>query len=413
MASRSRKQKPAGRHVALSVIPLIGDAPPAEFRIFVAGENQTSKGVYLFDDIAAAAVMKAYAAHGCDVMIDLEHLSIADQDRSLNFDPDARGWCKLELRNGELWAAQVTWTPDGLIRLSEKRQRYMSPAFVVNDDDRIIEVLNIAITAMPATHNLEPLVAASQRRIQRLAFEAEGDQKMSPEQFAAIAEALGLGADANIEDVLATIAAMVKKVQDAANGTETPAEAAADPAVAAAAEAVPVVAAASRLMAAARALVRLSGKKDVGAAVAEAEAWRASHIELEQGRAKLAQERALLENGERRRLVAELVKCGSESPGTAWADDSATKPAEPWASMPMDALRSRVVKLTKTKATPAAAGAKPAPVAADAGGQVVMVRGEAVELSAREVQTCAEMKAKLEDYAANKLIRARAIAQQG
>jgi hypothetical protein len=412
MARVTRSGKAGGRHVALSLIPLIGDAPPGEFKIFSAGKNATSKGEYIFDNVAATAVMGAYAAHGCDVMIDLEHLSIADTDRSVNYDPDARGWCKLELRGGDLWATQVTWTQDGLVRLSEKRQRYISPAFIIDDANRIVEILNIAITAMPATHNLEPLVAAS-RRVQRLAVEAEGGD-MTPEQFAAIAEALGLGADANIEDVLATIAAMVSKVKDAANGTEAPAEEPAeDPAVVAAAEAVPVVAAASRLLAASRALVRLSGKKDVGAAVAEVEAWRTSHIELEQERVKLAKERATLDASERRRLVAQLVTCCAEMPSTAWSDDTATKPAEPWASMPIDALRTRVAKLSKSKNGATTTTPKPAPVAADKGGQVVMVNGEAVELSAREVQTCAELKAKIEDYAANKLIRARSIAQQG
>jgi hypothetical protein len=349
-------------------------------------------------------------------MIDREHLSIADVDRSVNFDPDARGWCKLELRNGELWASQVTWTPDGTVRLSEKRQRYISPAFVIDDANRIVEILNIAITSMPATHNLEPLVAAS-RRVQRLAVEVEGgNSNMTPEQFAAIAEALGLGADANIDDVLATIDAMVKKVQDAANGTDTPAGEVppADAAITAAAEGVPVVAAASRLYAASRLLVRLSGKKDIGAAVQDVQSWRESHLELEKERAKLAAERAVLEASERRRLVAQLVTCGAEMPSTAWSDDTATKPAEPWASMPIEALRTRVVKLAKTKNGAAPTGApKPAPAPADKSGQIVMVNGEAVELSAREVQTCAELKAKVEDYAANKLIRARAIAQQG
>jgi hypothetical protein len=138
------------------------DTPPSEFRLFRKGENRTSKGTYLFDELAASEVMAVYRAHGVDIAIDLEHLSLEDPEQSRNFDPDARGWTRLELRNGELWAVGVTWTTDGAARLREKRQRYISPAFTVDPESRrITTVLNIAITAMPATDNIQPLVAAS------------------------------------------------------------------------------------------------------------------------------------------------------------------------------------------------------------------------------------------------------------
>jgi hypothetical protein len=151
----------AGRFVTLA-IAMPGGEPPREFRIFAAGKNTTAKGEYLFDELAARDVMAAYTEHGADVMIDLEHLSVSDPDRSVNFDPDARGWCKLSLRSGELWAINVKWTADGAARLRQKRQRYISPAFACDPEtSRITELLNIAITAAPATHNLMPLVAAS------------------------------------------------------------------------------------------------------------------------------------------------------------------------------------------------------------------------------------------------------------
>lgn len=143
-------------------LAMTGDGPPEEFRIFVAGQNETRKGPVLFDAEAARLVMAAYEAHGVDLMIDLEHLSLDDSAR--NFDPDARGWCQLEVRNGELWAVNVRWTPDGELRLKEKRQRYISPAFArEKKTGRAIELVNIAITAMPATDHLEALVAASAR----------------------------------------------------------------------------------------------------------------------------------------------------------------------------------------------------------------------------------------------------------
>lgn len=477
----------------------IGDTLPTEFRIFKAGENSTTHGAFLFDAEAAKSVMAAYQEHGTDVMIDLEHLSVENPETSANFDPDARGWCKLELRNGELWAVGVTWTTDGAARLNDKRQRYISPVFAFNTESRRIEELfNIAMTAMPATDNLEPLVAASRRMRPRIvardmrklsAGVAFGDicravqtalderypyawivdifdasvvyelgsklweqaytfngnaavlattptevkrtyapvnpapapaiarrQKLSategaamtPEQFAQLAEALGLGADANVEDVLATVAAMVKKIQDAANGTppadgggEAPPEAAAG---------APAMVAAARLLTAARVLVRLSGKKEIGEIVREVEAWHLSHVELEKQSADLAKERATLEASERHRLVADLVKLGAEIPATAWADIDAKVPAEPWASMPIEHLRTRVEKLTAAKGGSSGSprSLRPVPPPPDKGGQVVVVDGESVELTASEIRACKDAKSTLEAYAKNKLIRMRA-----
>lgn len=140
----------------------LGDGLPTAFRIFRAGWNATEHGRFLFDEQAASTVMAHYRAHEADRMIDLEHLSLDDQ--CANYDPDARGWARLELRGGELWAVDVKWTADGETRLRSKRQRYVSPAFAFSPDRRIKRIVNIAITALPATHGAMPLVAASAQR---------------------------------------------------------------------------------------------------------------------------------------------------------------------------------------------------------------------------------------------------------
>ncbi len=83
------------------------EAAPSEFRLFAAGENATSKGVFTFDAAAASRVMAAYQRAGVDVMIDLEHLSLDDPAATPRTDTkDARGWAKLELRGGELWGGR-------------------------------------------------------------------------------------------------------------------------------------------------------------------------------------------------------------------------------------------------------------------------------------------------------------------
>jgi len=324
----------AQTRTAKLAVMLGGGDPPTEFRLFVAGWNETENGRYLFDAQAAAEVLAAYQAHGVDRMIDLEHLSLEDPRTSLAFDPDARGWCKLELRpDGSLWAVGVTWTPDGAARLTDKRQRYVSPAFLFDSETRrVTQILNVAITAMPATHQTPALVAASRRAAAKLAAGARG---MDPTQVKAALDALIAGDTKACMDMLAQIIA-------SAAGAEGAEVEQTDPM--AMDKAAPVEPAPD--MAAARTLIRLSGKPSAAEAVDEITTWRESHLALERDRAKLAQDRAALESAERRALVGRLVtECG-EAPATAWADDSATKPAEPWASMALSALRARVAKLS-------------------------------------------------------------------
>lgn len=379
--------------IALSVLPS-GDEPPTEFCIYKAGLNTTQKGDLLFDEQAARDVLATFSKHGVDMMIDLEHLSL--DDGAANFDPDARGWCRLELRNGgDLWATNVSWTTDGDTRLREKRQRFISPVSIFNTKTRRIErLLNIAITAMPATDHVAPLVAASLNG---------GDNPMTQEQLIAIAEALGLGTDATVEDVIATIGAMVKKVTDAANGVS------ADPSADQAAKEPPLdqqpapMAAASRLSTASRVLVRLTGRTDLGEAMSEVETWRKSHLELEAERTKLATDRTTLESSERSRLVGELVKLRAETPATAWAKDKdgipdGKTPVERLAKEPIAELRARVTALSPPKGARNPNDPPRPPTTTD----------DKNGLSERELAICSERKIDPAKYAATRAgIRAR------
>ena len=183
---------------------LNGEKPPREFRIFKFGWNRTSKGEFLFDEKAAKSVMSAFKLAGIDGMIDLEHLSI-DPDAK-HYDPDSRGAYQLEVRDGDLWAVDVKWTPEGAERLTEKRQRYVSPFFTYSTESRRIEELyNIAICAIPATYEAPALIAASKRAGKNIATLSIEVGTMDLEKLLA---ALGLGKDASLEEALAAIKAL-------------------------------------------------------------------------------------------------------------------------------------------------------------------------------------------------------------
>jgi phage I-like protein len=150
--------------VSRLIVASLGDEPPTEFRLFKAGPNKINGKVFQFDQEAASALMAAYVEQGTDVMIDLEHYAVKEDPRAWAREdaPDARGWAQLELRMGELWAVNVKWTPDGERRIREKTQRYVSPAFHADKDTgRIVQLVNIAMVAMPGTHSAPALVAAT------------------------------------------------------------------------------------------------------------------------------------------------------------------------------------------------------------------------------------------------------------
>ncbi len=182
----------------------LGTVPPREFRIFKQGWNDTYKGDFLFDDEAAAMVMAAYREHGVDRPIDLEHFSIPDEEGNVK-DPDARGWFNLEVRNGELWAVNVRWTPDGKRRMEEATQRYISPWFGFNPETRRVQSLyNVAICAIPATKDMPALVAASARsKLELAALSLEANDM----EYKKLLAALGLKEDASLEDALGAVKA--------------------------------------------------------------------------------------------------------------------------------------------------------------------------------------------------------------
>lgn len=148
--------------VATVLLQLPEGDPPSEFRIFKAGTNDTSKGPFVFDKESAENVMKAFGSHGMDRLpLDFDHgmfSMIPTQESS-----KAAGWFVPAIRNTadgpELWATDVQWTPTAEQALKDREFRFISPAFESTRDKRIKRLLNVALTNLPATKNLEPLVA--------------------------------------------------------------------------------------------------------------------------------------------------------------------------------------------------------------------------------------------------------------
>lgn len=143
--------------------------PPREFRIFAAGENETEKGNYLFDDKAADSVMDAWGRRKIDLTMDYEHQALAVPP--IEAPASCTRWVP-QIRNGELWATECKWTDRAFSYLCNGEYRYISPAFAFEEKSlRITEVLNLALTNIPAMRGIAPLVAATQRKEKAVDYE--------------------------------------------------------------------------------------------------------------------------------------------------------------------------------------------------------------------------------------------------
>ncbi len=363
----------SARLTSLAIV-VTGDAPPSEFQIFAAGQIETTKGTFTFDALAASKVMAEYEAHGIDLMIDYDHASLS----SLTLDPaqssKAAGWFNIELRNGALWAVNVRWTPPAAEALARKEWRFMSPAFAT-DDGKITGLLNVAITNLPATRGLKPLMAASGK-----------DNGMTIEEFLKVCKALEIDPTTSLDDAM-------KKIQGGSGDPDASTEDApppagdggADEATETAAEMPPPAAPADdkkkEVAASASFLMRLTGADSFGAVIGIVETWRASHLELETERQKLAADRATLESSERRAGCAKLVTQAGRAPATVWADDTAKAPKKYLAAMSIADFRDYVADAIKAHGKPAAV--KP-PATTSAGGTH--------NLTAAQLAYCAEYK---------------------
>lgn len=138
--------------------------PPTEFRIWPFGEITTTKGTFLFDESAARSVLAAWKAYGNRLTVDYEHKAVDPSGRA--GDGKSAGSFLIELRDDGLWATDVRWTPPAYTALANKEWLYFSPYFSADEETgRIFELINLALTNIPATTNMTPLVAAHRSAI--------------------------------------------------------------------------------------------------------------------------------------------------------------------------------------------------------------------------------------------------------
>ncbi len=146
-------------HTTLSIGIAEGE-PPTEFKIFSMPVVDTSKGQFTFGPEEAAAVLADFKAQGNSGMLDYDHAALSPMPVDPALAGRAAGWFDIEMRADGLYAINVRWTPPAAEALRRREWRYMSPAFRTKGK-RITSLINVALTNLPATRNLQPLMAAN------------------------------------------------------------------------------------------------------------------------------------------------------------------------------------------------------------------------------------------------------------
>jgi phage I-like protein len=136
-------------------------ALPREIRILKNGVNETTKGPINCDAAAAKATVAAVVAHYGKPVLNFDYghgqVGFVGSYESAR----SAGWFRIEERNGDLYAADIEWTPNAAKALKDREFRYFSPALMRDyESGKVKSMINVALTNIPATKGQAPIVAS-------------------------------------------------------------------------------------------------------------------------------------------------------------------------------------------------------------------------------------------------------------
>ena len=188
----------------------VGGAPEV-ISVLPFGHVVSQKGEFDVDEESLAAMKAQIAERGVDLVVDYEHQTLTG-DRA-----PAAGWVKeLFAEDGHI-KARVEWTLPAKQYLENKEYRYLSPVITVRkSDNKATGLHSLALTNTPAIAGMTPIVNSST---------FQGGETNMNELIKKIAAALGLGEDADEEQILTALSACVeenKALKEAAEGGKAP-----------------------------------------------------------------------------------------------------------------------------------------------------------------------------------------------
>ena len=145
---------------------LTGKKVPTERLLFKFGANKTTKGTFYLTEEVAKTILNSWKAYGNKLNIDYSHQQLAEKqtaDGSIS-----AGTYDLAIKSDGLYAVNIEWTTRAAKYITDKEYIYTSPAFITELRDGkevIIEVINFALTNIPATLHMDELLIAASRSL--------------------------------------------------------------------------------------------------------------------------------------------------------------------------------------------------------------------------------------------------------
>lgn len=206
----------------LELLPGETATAPTEILMFGRGVTSTTKGPVVYDTDAAVTVLQAYESRGLDLLpIDCAHGML--QSGGGPEQHKALGWFRPDCREDGLYAADVQWTAEGKRMVEAREFRFVSPAVMLDyESGRVQEVINLALTNIPATNNQKPLVAErdimKEQLITALSLSADVDEAAITERIGALLEAekasvTALAAVAELTSEVETLRAQLSSIE--------------------------------------------------------------------------------------------------------------------------------------------------------------------------------------------------------
>ena len=187
----------SAQHITLFAIALEAGKPAPEWvHLVPAGtfRGADGRGPFTLTDPVKVIATSLAAVAGSVLPIDYDHA--IDLAAPSGGKAPAAAWIEeLQSRDDGIWG-RVKWTPAGAAAVEAGEYRFLSPALVTpqKGGGPITAVLRAALTNNPNLHGLKALHM--------------NGAEMDETQLAQLREALGLGADADIAAILATIKAL-------------------------------------------------------------------------------------------------------------------------------------------------------------------------------------------------------------
>ncbi len=167
--------------ISLADIPKRKKAP-TELKLFGWGVNKTTKGEFVLTKESADLIIQAWKDYGNKLNVDYNHAQLTSENPD---DAISAGTFDLKLTDKGLFAVNILWTDKAKAMIEAKEYIYTSPAFLVNDDSDIVEILNFALTNMPATIGMEQLIAASKQHImEKIMADKQIEEEVPVEELA-------------------------------------------------------------------------------------------------------------------------------------------------------------------------------------------------------------------------------------